>query len=281
MQTILLPFFDDEASQIALRTACLAAKRFDSYIEGLFVEEMPQIIGGEGMTLPPEYLAQLDNERHQRAAAARSRFEAEARECGVPLGMLEPASRQAAAGWNEQEGQESRIVGEYGRLFDLIAIGRSDKLAAGGWEPTCEAALFESGRPVLVAGTETPEAIGETIVIAWNGSTETARTIALARPFLATASKVVVLAVADSMVPGPACEQVAAHLMRAGIAASSLTVQTLGRLPGEAILDEASVVGADLLIKGAYTHSRFRQLIFGGATRHILSAATLPVLMAH
>ena len=114
-----------------------------------------------------------------------------------------------------------------------------------------------------------------------DGSTETARTIALGMPLLAGASKVVVLTVEGGTVPGPSGVQVAEHLVRNGIDANAITVGQDGRLVGEAILAEAGVIGADLLIKGAYTRTRLRQMIFGGATRHILSHATIPVLMAH
>ncbi len=280
MRTILLPFSADEPSWAAQGIACDLAKRFGSHVEGLFVEETPQIIGGEGMTLPPEYLAQLDQERRARGQAARAEFEKALAERGIPIKELDPEDTGVSAGWRELEGQESAVVGEYGRLFDLIVVGRSRKLSAGGWEPTCEAALFESGRPVIIAAEAPVDKLGEMVVIAWNGSTETALAIALAMPILARAERVVVLSVEDAMVSGPSGEQVATHLRRNGVPASPLAVQSLGRLAGEAILEETATIGADLLIKGAYTHSRVRQMIFGGATRHILSSAKLPVLMA-
>jgi nucleotide-binding universal stress UspA family protein len=83
------------------------------------------------------------------------------------------------------------------------------------------------------------------------------------------------------MVPGPDGEHVAAHLARNGIRAAAKTLTARGRSAGEAILDEAAAVGADLIVKGAYTHSRLREVIFGGTTRHILAAASVPVLIAH
>jgi nucleotide-binding universal stress UspA family protein len=100
-------------------------------------------------------------------------------------------------------------------------------------------------------------------------------------PFIAAAEKVVVLTVEGGTVPGPSGEEVAAHLARHGVAVSAVTAPASGRTAGEAILEEAASLGADLLFKGAYTHSRLRQMVFGGATRHILEAAELPVLMAH
>jgi nucleotide-binding universal stress UspA family protein len=281
MKTILLPFFDDEASQTALGTAHLIAARFNGHIEGLFVEEIPQVIGGEGISLPAEYLTQLESERRHRANHARGRFVAYLEAKGTKVAGLGEPGDGVTGGWHEEDGQESHIVGELGRLFELIVVGRTLKHGAGGWEFTCEAALFESGRPVLLAAETVPEAIGKQVVIAWNGSTETARTVAFAMPFLKAAERVVVLTVRGQTVPGPNGESVAEYLRRSDVDAYPVTVETLGRQTGEAILDETRMIGADLLVKGAYTQNRLRQMIFGGATRHILSHADLPVFMAH
>jgi nucleotide-binding universal stress UspA family protein len=83
------------------------------------------------------------------------------------------------------------------------------------------------------------------------------------------------------MTPGPTGEQAARHLQRNGIPAQAVHLSAGKRSAGEIILDQAGSLGCDLLIKGAYTQSRLRQMIFGGVTRHVLANATLPVLMAH
>ena len=281
MKTILLPFSDEDAAEVALETAMLVATRFGSYVEGLFAGYTPQIAVGDGMTIPPEYLTQVTDEWRRRAVLARARFDRVIQHRDVPIREVAARSESPTAGWRETQGLESPYVGDYGRLFDLIVIGRTGDHAPAAWETTCEAALFESGRPVLVSGAEVPGKLGELVVVAWNGSTETARAIALGMPLLVGASKVVVLTVEGGTVPGPSGVQVAEHLVRNGIDANAITVGQDGRLVGEAILAEAGVIGADLLIKGAYTRTRLRQMIFGGATRHILSHATIPVLMAH
>jgi nucleotide-binding universal stress UspA family protein len=81
--------------------------------------------------------------------------------------------------------------------------------------------------------------------------------------------------------PGPSAAQATRHLQRNGFNAELMTVGLQGRSTGEAVLAAAQSLGCDLLVKGAYTQSRLRQMIFGGATRHILAHATLPVLMAN
>jgi nucleotide-binding universal stress UspA family protein len=100
-------------------------------------------------------------------------------------------------------------------------------------------------------------------------------------PLLYAAKKVTVLTVTGGMVPGPDGDEVARYLERNGIAADSITADPGNKNSGEVFLERAAELGCDLLIKGAYTQSRLRQMIFGGATSHILAKTTVPVFMAH
>lgn len=281
MKTILLPVHDEAIFSIALETAYRIAQRFDSYLEGLFIRPLPPLVSGEGMTLPTGYFARFAEEGRQRAATAQDRFVQFMQEANIPLRDPDFAVSGPAAGWRETQALASEMLGDYGRLFDLLVIGRGSHSATADWNAMLEGALFESGRPLIVTGQRVPRTLGENVVIAWNGSTETARTLGLGMPLLLGAGTVVVLTVEGGTVPGPTGEQVSRHLIRHGLKATAKTVQTKGRSVGETILEEADALGADLLVKGAYTHSRIRQMIFGGATRHILSAAELPVLIAH
>jgi len=241
----------------------------------------PQIFDGEGIALAGSYMTQLKDEERRLAQSAHKRFQSAIESRGVPVVDVNTPSDGVTAGWRETEGLEGQVVGDYGRLFDLVVIGRNFGQPWIDWSVMCEAALFETGRPVLVAASETPSSIGERIVVAWNGSTETARCIALSMPFLERAESVVVLTIEGWQVPGPSGAQVAAHLQRNGIAASARNVESGARSVGEAILHETKEFNADLIVKGAYTHSRLRQLVFGGATRHLLHNTPIPLFMAH
>ena len=119
-------------------------------------------------------------------------------------------------------------------------------------------------------------------MIHWNGSTEQARANALAMPLLHLAERVTVLTVVGGQdVPGPSADEVRKQLWYNNIAAELVSVELEGRSTGEAVLAAAKAEGCDLLIKGAFTRNRLRQMIFGGATRHIMQHADLPLLMAH
>jgi nucleotide-binding universal stress UspA family protein len=184
-------------------------------------------------------------------------------------------------GWLDAAPDGDRFVGSYGRIFDAIVLGRPDTARGRPSMMTIEAGLFETGRPILIAPPSPPRSIGENVLVAWNCSTEQAHTTALAMPVLKKAKRVAVLTVKGGTVPGPSGEQACGYLKRHGINAEQLTVSPDGRSTGEAILAQAAALGCDLVVKGAYTQSRLRQMIFGGATRHILAHSNLPVLMAH
>lgn len=281
MKTILLPFHDEEAGRTALDAATLVTQRFGSYLEGLLVQETLLISFGRGMTVPADYLSEMTRQWRDFADAARERFRLITRGKGMAPGELETEVQGPIAGWREMEGREAQVVGEYGRLFDLIIVGRTSGEPSSRWQEICEAALFETGRPVLLAGPRSPAALGDTVVVAWNGSTETARTVALAMPLLAAAKRVLVMSVDVGMMPGPSGRDMAQHLARNGIAAEALTVKAGARTVGETIIRESEEAAADLLVKGAYTRSRLRQVIFGGATEHVIRHSTIPVLLAH
>jgi nucleotide-binding universal stress UspA family protein len=226
-------------------------------------------------------MASLERGAEDASARLRTRFDSFVAERDIPQMPLGAATDSPSASWREAGLAEQESIGSRGRAFQLLVVGRP---VTGQFAPSMvalEAALFESGRPVLVAPPKPPSTLGENIAVAWNGSTETARTIAFATPFLRRAEEVTVISTDEGMVPGPSGQEVAQHLVRAGISARTRQVRCAGRPVGGAILEETASIGADLLVKGAYTQSRLRQMIFGGATSHILAHATLPVLMAN
>lgn len=282
MKTILVPYHEDDAARAALKLAILLAKRFGGYLEGLLVMGEPRLNFAPGLIMPPEYLTAAVEDWRRYADRARQEFTRAVAAHELPMGYLESASEGPAAGWQEIQGDEAEVVGERGRLFDLIVVGRPHPSAATRWREIQAAALFESGHPVLLAPPDPPaEMLGRTVVIAWNGSVETARTLSFGMPFLTTARRVEVLTVEGHVNPGPSAAEVVAHLAWHGITATARSLKPEGRPAGEVILDEAGDIGADLILKGAFTRSRFRQVVFGGMTQHILDYAKVPVLLAH
>ncbi len=284
MKTILLPYHDEDAARSALNTAIILAKRFDSYVEGLLAFKEPRLdLGafGPGIAPSPDYLSVAVEEWRRFADRARGDFLKITGDNGLPFHEPETGDRGLGAGWSEMQGNEAEMVGEYGRLFDLVVMGRTRTSESSRWRETCEAALFETGRPLLLAPSSAPATVGTSIVIGWNGSTESARTVAMAMPLLLAAHRVEVLTVEGETSFGPSGARIAEHLGHHGIAITSRILKPEGRPAGEVILDEAGDIGADLVLKGAFTRSRLRQVMFGGTTQHILDYAQVPVLLAH
>src|SRR6266566_3872831 len=277
-KTILVPIEQHDLMNSTLETALLLARKFDSYIEGFALRvAIPAALAiGDVAALPIPALEQDIAEDEKRS---RSLFENFMQEHGVPCGG---DTKALSSAWLKDAPEGDDFVGSYGRVFDVIVLGRPGRDPKGPRMTTLEAGLFESGRPVLIASPVPRPQMGTNVLIAWNCSTEQARVTAFAMPILKRAGRVVVLTVeGGAAVPGPTGQQLCRYLQLNDVPAKPLTVGLDGRLTGEVILAHAKALGCDLLIKGAYTQSRLRQMIFGGTTRYILSNAELPVLMAH
>jgi len=278
MKTILIPTEDHDAMPAVLEAARLVAKTFDSYMEGFAVHPAA---GTYVAVEPVSSLAISGAYEHdaELAAQARTTFENFMRAHDVPASRGDDGVA-FSHGWPRSEAEDDLFIGSYGRLFDLIVLGRPGRAAQNPRMPPLEAALFDSGRPALIVPPTVPKTIGKNVLVAWNRSTEQATTNSFALPFLRRAEQVMVLEVEGGTTPGPSADQAAQHLRRNGIKATALTKKPGGRSVGDAVLEHAASIGADLLVKGAYTQSRLRQMMFGGATRDILANAHLPVLMA-
>jgi nucleotide-binding universal stress UspA family protein len=279
MKTILVPTENHDAMQSVLETALLLARRCDSYMEGFALRwAIEEFIGGDIISGIP--LERYTKDIAEEAKQARQVFESFMQKHDVPRSTGTATS--LSFGWlNETPAGES-LVGSYGRVFDVIVMNRPDANSTGLYSRAIESGLFESGRPILLSPPSPPRQIATNVLIAWNCSTEQARATALAMPLLHKADRVTVLTVTGGTgVPGPSTEQLIRYLQRNGIVAEPMRVELDGRSTGEAILATAQSLGCDLLVKGAYTQSRLRQMIFGGATQHVLANAALPVFLAN
>jgi nucleotide-binding universal stress UspA family protein len=204
----------------------------------------------------------------QRIAGLKSAFDGWCAEVG---------ERAAIAHWGEAEGSVATIVGERGSRADIIIMGApagEDQLV----RHTFRAGLFGTDRPVLMIPPGARAAFGRCVAIAWRDDKQTARAVIPALRCLTTAEQVHVITGMRDRVERPVMPRI---LVEHGIGAG-LHVLPIGTGPfGQALLDKAHEVGADLLVMGAYAHSPLRELILGGVTRYMLTHADLPILMRH
>lgn len=218
-------------------------------------------------------LVEVDEERRNRAAKA------------FDQAMAGPGT---VASWAQTS--EVPVIGAFAqqaRFADLLVLGQRDRTdEAGAAVPPDfpEAVLVASGRPaIVIPSIGWTGAIGETVAIAWKDTPESARALAAAMPFLERASRVHVLTWGEPGEPAVGGKQLDldGYLRVHGIEASFHRGGPEPEAIGELLLSRAFDLSADLLVMGCYGHGRAREWVLGGASRTILQAMTLPVLMAH
>ncbi|MFI4998440.1 MAG: universal stress protein [Reyranellales bacterium] len=253
----------------AFQLAAKIARSFDARLVGLEPPSygvMSMAWADAGMGAPIGGGLAEDAEERQRVAAVKQAFD----QCAVGL----------RSEWRTADDSGPTAIGVIGRAYDLIVMPQPGALPKMP-ESVFETALFDSGRPVLVVPLGFSGTVGKRILFAWNGSTESARAISLAMPVLSGAETIEVLSVDGAMVPGPSSAEIADSLSRHGLTVTSQHVKPGARSAGQTIVDTAKSIGADLIVKGAYTQSRLRQMIFGGMTRHLILNSPLPVLFSY
>ncbi len=286
IKTILAPVSAAEASRPTLETAFQIARKFDAHIDALHVRADPRGLvpyTGEGMdgSMIEEIMEVTEREGGERAAKSREMFDAFCAEKGITIAESPTSESAPSIAWRSEIGREDEIVAMRGRLYDLIVVGRPVRDAALPSPITLEAALLDTGRPIVVAPPEPLADTGTTVAIAWEGSPESARAVADAMPLLEKADSVVILSAEQAQVTRIESQELVDRLAWNGISASIRPFDVSATELGAAFLQEAGAVNADLLVKGAYSQSRLRQLILGGRTRHILAHTQIPVLLAH
>lgn len=253
---------------VRLAYAETLSEHFDAHLTGLYAHMLPEVIGADpaGVMGMQAWFDQSDAQAGDTFNRLLERFD----RFRMPHGVRR---------LDVFTGTVGQALIDEARTADLFVATRpyGDPADDNHLEVTV---LFGSGRACLFVPPKglAPKGFGA-VVVAWNGSREATRAVAEAMPFLKQASQVIVTTVTE----GGEAEfggDIARHLSRHGISAVFGTVDVGAVGPGGALLEEARRVGANLLVMGGYGHSRFREWALGGATRHVLEHADIPVLMA-
>ncbi|MEL6299758.1 MAG: universal stress protein [Pseudomonadota bacterium] len=273
MKTLLVPIEDHDGAGAVLAAARTFAAAHDAKIDAVGMRLVPyQAVGAEPIVAVS--LPAADENVTEIARRIRERFEQAA------TGAQGNSDRIR---WRGGDPLEDADVAELARVYDMTIIGRPVSSGEGPRMSSLETILFDSGRPILIVPPGPPPPhIGRHVVISWNRSTEAAETMTAAMPLVKAAEQVTILTVAGGTVSGPDAAALKDYLAVHGVEARDVTDDQGTRAkPGAAILDFCKREGADLLIKSAYTQSRLRQMVFGGATSTIISNTHLPVFMAN
>lgn len=274
IKTIMTPLSGAEESSAALDLAFDCAERFDARVTVVHPAldaraTMPYL--GEGMTgaMVEDVMEAVEREEETRSTRARRLFDE---------ACARAASGKDRARFVSVPGREEDVIGERGRLADLIVDNRPENPEEVSGAHALHAAIVESGRPVLVAPRLPTVSWGRRIAVSWTGTLQAARATGFALPFLAKADEVVLLPFLPSEDWGPEVNEAQDYLGAHGIESR---IGNIDGRSGEAVLAAAAAANCDMLVAGAYAHSRLRRLIFGGVTEHVLGAARVPLLMAH
>ncbi|RPI42642.1 MAG: universal stress protein [Betaproteobacteria bacterium] len=270
-KTILLHLDSSDRCRARVEQGCAVAVAYDAHLVGLAVVPPLNIPGTSPAEMVVDMLSeQWELDRGARAAVAEE-FVAKARASGVSK-----VESRFVVGFPENE------VALHGRYADLIVVGQASPKEGG----IAQSLVLNAGRPVLIVPRDyEPRRVGEHVLVAWNASREATRALTDALPILSRASQVDVLTVnaeprreGHGELPGA---DIALYLTRHGVRANVLQTSGDDIDVGEWLLSRAADLASDLVVMGAYGHSRLRELVLGGATRTVLESMTVPVLMSH
>jgi nucleotide-binding universal stress UspA family protein len=279
-KTILAFLPNVDQASAALNAARLVARRDGDHVIGLYVFPAMRVYGAMPVDAP-NVTAQLIEQN-------RAFHEAES---GKVKALFEAAfaDEDVHAEWRFSETMRVSPLPEIidqGRAAELIVtphIGETDDTFEDG--RIADRLMMESGRPVLIAPAGDIASIGSDITVGWNASREAARAVFDALPLLQQADNVHVVWVDPRLPSGQsvsrAADDIAASLARAGVHCEAVEATAGGGSIGAELLNRARDYGSDLIVMGGYGRTRFREMIFGGATRHMLDHMNVPILMSH
>jgi nucleotide-binding universal stress UspA family protein len=284
IRKLLLPLTGTAAGESALATAVAVARTWNAHLQGLHVRVDARDVAplaGEGLSgaMIEEMMSATEKESGDRSTAVRSMFERFIAAAGIPTEAPAFPPDHPSASFVAMTGREEDVVAQQARLADLTIVPHPESGDDVSSSDALHAVLFDSGRPVLIAPHASPRSIGSRVAIAWNGTAESAAAVQAGIPWMQKASAVRILSAAEYQRNGPSAQKLAAYLAMHGIQAESATFRPIDREVGAGMLAAAREFGADLMTMGGYSHSRLRQLILGGVTRHVLERADLPVIM--
>lgn len=273
IKTILVQGGSDPRAEARLDVALSLAGKFDAHTVALYSVPAPIIPTGYVDFIPAGVIEQEMARVKERAAQAKA----------ATLKFAQKAGRNLE--WREADGPEISNLIEQGHYSDLVIVDQKDPMDEGlpGTMVLSAHVALGVGRPVLcVPYVGQYPTIGQRVLIAWNGTREATRAAHDALPFLKKAEQVIVFSVnpEDSTYHYPGAD-LATHLARHGVKVEAKHTVAKDIKVGDALLGAVSDFGVDLMVMGAYGHSRLRELAFGGATRSILETMTVPVILSH
>jgi nucleotide-binding universal stress UspA family protein len=285
IRKLLLPLTGTSAGEAALTTALMIARLWNAHVTALHVRVDSRDVAplaGEGLSgaMIEEMMTATEKESSERAHAVRDMFDRFVARHEVEIADPRGGTDHATASFASVTGREEDLVAQQARLADLTIVPHPDAGEDVSSSDALHAVLFDSGRPVLISPQIAPNSIGTRVCVAWNGTAESSASVLAALPWMERAEAVCILSADGYQRRGPGAADLAAYLALHGVQPEIVTFRSVSGSVGAGLLAAAAEFNCDLLSMGAYSHSRLRQLILGGVTRHVLEHAALPVMMS-
>jgi nucleotide-binding universal stress UspA family protein len=284
MHLILVPTADRPESVLALDTAFTLAERIGANVAGCHVRgERFEQSSGELQLMPDvaygKVIAAMPNASRLTSRAARKAYLSVAARHGFEFAKSARVGQRRRAFWHDLVGTPARIFAIAGPLADMAVLARPKPKSGGRATAFLLAALLHSARPVLVVPQKPLTTVGKRILVAWNQSAEAALAVSAAIPLLQQAEQVVVASSGPENRTGPKASHLTQYLANSDVKIER--VRAKGREVEKDVEGVYRETRSDLLVMGAYSRHRLRQLVFGGVTEHMLFKTDLPALMLH
>lgn len=287
IKSIVAPVRGDGKGEWVLGLALAIGGKFNAHIDVLHVHAKAQDMIPHGVPLTTAFKSTIleaagvlaKQEEERLVSLFEDYCKAHNLEV-VPADAQDFPADRLSISWHEAEGKQADVIRNEVRFCDLIVVPQPDRAAALGMN-SLQAALFDVRKLTAVAPHREITEAGRHVAIAWNGSSEAARTVNWSLPILAAAEKVSVLVANDKDGGVTRSRSILRYLRQHGIAAELRTFERGGKEVGAMILRRVSEVGADMLVMGAFGAQKRSDLVLGGVTQYVLEKADIPLLMAH
>ena len=275
MRNILLPFEYIETIPHLVDCAVSLAKKYNSSVSGVAIHQrIDSFIAQEGSIV-------FDSLHHDENKEEATKYKEKFIDHINTLKKSDSDLSDLKYKWLSEELENQKYLGDLSRVYNVVIISRPYQELQSASLSSIQTILFDGGRPVMLIPMNKQIDIGREVVISWNCTTESSRAVFAALPILKKANNVTILTVEKVITDGPSGEQVSELLASHGIDAKPVTISGDEKKIGDAILDFSKSIDADLIVKGAYTQSRLREIIFGGATRHLMLHSEIPIYLVN